>query len=91
MAVMVKSSDGFAIAEEDLLLRGAGEVLGTRQHGLPDLKIADLVHDVKILEQSRQLAAEITEIGLEQPQYAGLRQKAERVYQRRLQLQDGQI
>ena len=90
MAVMVKSSDGFAIAEEDLLLRGAGEVLGTRQHGLPDLKIADLVHDVKILEQSRQLAAEITEIGLEQPQYAGLRQKAERVYQRRLQLQDGQ-
>lgn len=91
MAVMVKCSDGFVIAEEDLLLRGAGEVLGTRQHGLPDLKIADLVHDVKILEQSRQLAAEITEIGLEQLQYAGLRQKAERVYRRRLQLNNEQV
>lgn len=91
MAVMVKCSDGFVIAEEDLLLRGAGEVLGTRQHGFPDLKIADLVHDVKILEQSRQLAAEITEIGLEQLQYAGLRQKAERVYRRRLQLNNEQV
>ncbi len=86
MQVMVKSTDGFVIAEEDLLLRGAGEVLGTRQHGLPDLKIADLVHDVKILEQSRMLAEEITEIGLEQPQYELLRKKAERIYQRRIAL-----
>lgn len=88
MAVMVKSSDGFVIAEEDLLLRGAGEVLGTRQHGLPDLKIADLVHDIKILEQSKQLAAQICQIGLEQPQYRPLREKAEAVYQRRLLLQE---
>ncbi|MBQ2034727.1 MAG: DNA helicase RecG, partial [Peptococcaceae bacterium] len=86
MQVMVKSTDGFVIAEEDLLLRGAGEVLGTRQHGLPDLKIADLVHDVKILEQSRMLAAEITEIGLDAPQYEKLRKKAERVYQRKMDL-----
>ena len=86
MQVMVKSTDGFVIAEEDLLLRGAGEVLGTRQHGLPDLKIADLVHDVKILEQSRMLAAEITEIGLEQPQYELLRKKAEAIYQRKMDL-----
>ena len=40
--------------------------MGTRQHGLPDLKIADLVHDVKILEQSRRLAEKILEEGLEQ-------------------------
>ena len=86
MQVMVKSTDGFVIAEEDLLLRGAGEVLGTRQHGLPDLKIADLVHDVKILEQSRMLADEITEIGLEQPQYELLRKKAEVIYQRKMDL-----
>ena len=86
MQVMVKSTDGFVIAEEDLLLRGAGEVLGTRQHGLPDLKIADLVHDVKILEQSRMLAAEITEIGLDAPQYEKLRKKAERVYQRKMDI-----
>ena len=86
MQVMVKSADGFVIAEEDLLLRGAGEVLGTRQHGLPDLKIADLVHDIKILEQSRMLAAEITEAGLEQPRYELLRKKAEKVYQRKMNL-----
>ena len=86
MQVMVKSTDGFVIAEEDLLLRGAGEVLGTRQHGLPDLKIADLVHDVKILEQSRMLAAEITETGLDTPQYELLRKKAERIYQRKMDL-----
>ena len=88
MAVMVKYTDGFVIAEEDFLLRGAGEVLGTRQHGLPDLKIADLVHDVKILEQSRQLAEKILEEGLEQPKYELLRRKAEQVYQRRLNLQE---
>ena len=87
MMVMVKSTDGFVIAEEDLLLRGAGEVLGTRQHGLPDLKIADLVHDVKILEQSRTLAAEILDIGLGEPQYEALREKIKQIYARKLLLQ----
>ncbi len=85
--VMVKSSDGFMIAEEDLLLRGAGEVLGTRQHGLPDLKIADLVHDIKILEQSKLLAAEIMDIGLAEPQYEALRKKITQIYERKLLLQ----
>ena len=87
MMVMVKSSDGFVIAEEDLLLRGAGEVLGTRQHGLPDLKIADLVHDIKILEQSKTLAAEILDIGLGEPQYNALRDKITQIYERKLLLQ----
>ena len=87
MMVMVKSSDGFVIAEEDLLLRGAGEVLGTRQHGLPDLKIADLVHDIKILEQSKLLAAEIMDIGLAEPQYEALREKITQIYERKLLLQ----
>ena len=85
--VMVKSSDGFVIAEEDLLLRGAGEVLGTRQHGLPDLKIADSVHDIKILEQSKLLAAEILDIGLADPQYEALREKITQIYERKLLLQ----
>lgn len=87
MMVMVKSSDGFVIAEEDLLLRGAGEVLGTRQHGLPDLKIADLVHDVKVLEQSKLLAGEILEIGLDAPQYDALREKIAQIYERKQRLQ----
>jgi len=87
MHVMVKSNDGFYIAEQDLLLRGAGEVLGTRQHGLPDLKIADLLRDVKLLMQSRQLADAILADGLQQPQYKQLLHRAERIYARRLLLQ----
>lgn len=91
MMVMVKSNDGFVIAEEDLLLRGAGEVLGTRQHGLPDLKIADLVHDVKLLEQSKLLANEILAVGLDAPQYHALREKITRIYERKLLLQQEEL
>ncbi len=89
MAVMVRSDDGFVIAEEDLALRGAGEILGTRQHGLPDLKIADLAHDVKILEQSRQLASEILEEGIDKPKYAALREQMRWVYEKQLRLRAG--
>ncbi len=48
------SNDGFQIAEEDLRLRGPGEYLGTRQHGLTNLKIADLVQDSSVMEVARQ-------------------------------------
>ena len=87
MAIMVKSNDGFVLAEEDLRLRGSGEILGTRQHGLPDLKIADLVKDIKILEQSKILAEEILEIGLEAPEYNELRKRAQRIYNRKTAFQ----
>lgn len=53
LAVMCRSSDGFRIAEEDLALRGPGEFLGTRQAGLPDLRLANVVRDMKILEAAR--------------------------------------
>lgn len=49
MDTMCKSSDGFYIAEQDLKLRGPGDIFGTRQHGLPELKVANLVTDVKAL------------------------------------------
>ncbi|WP_227766906.1 ATP-dependent DNA helicase RecG [Zhaonella formicivorans] len=52
--ILVSCSDGFVIAEEDLNLRGPGEFFGTRQHGLPELKIADLIKDAPILERARQ-------------------------------------
>ena len=83
---MVKSNDGFVIAEEDLALRGPGEVLGVRQSGLPDFKIADLVQDIKLLERSKLLAADILQDGLEQEQYALLRQRIDKVYQRKVRL-----
>ena len=51
--IMTRTNDGFVIAEKDLQLRGPGEFLGTRQSGLPDMIIADIVNDAKILEQAR--------------------------------------
>ena len=51
--IMTQTNDGFVIAEKDLQLRGPGEFLGTRQSGLPDMIIADIVNDAKILEQAR--------------------------------------
>ena len=53
---MTQTNDGFVIAEKDLQLRGPGEFLGTRQSGLPDLIISDIVRDAKILEQARSEA-----------------------------------
>ncbi|MFR1672012.1 MAG: ATP-dependent DNA helicase RecG, partial [Candidatus Gastranaerophilaceae bacterium] len=54
--IMTQTNDGFVIAEKDLQLRGPGEFLGTRQSGLPDLIIADIVKDAKTLELARSEA-----------------------------------
>lgn len=53
MDTMGQTRDGFVIAQRDLELRGPGEILGTRQHGLPDLRIADLLDDLPVLEAAR--------------------------------------
>ena len=54
--VMARSNDGFEIAEHDLRLRGPGEMFSTRQHGLPDLKIANIVDDFELLAMARKNA-----------------------------------
>lgn len=59
MNVMKKSSDGFVISEMDLKLRGPGDFFGTKQHGLPELKIANLYKDVQILKEAQQAAEKL--------------------------------
>jgi len=57
--VLCKTTDGFRIAEEDLKIRGPGELLGTRQHGWPEFRLANLLEDADLLMQARDDAAEI--------------------------------
>ncbi len=59
LEMMERSSDGFEIAEHDLKLRGPGELFSTRQHGLPDLKIANIVEDYDLLVMARRSAFEL--------------------------------
>lgn len=61
MRIICQNKSGFDIAEEDLQLRGPGELYGTRQHGLPDLRIANLIRDAKVLELARHEAFRLVE------------------------------
>jgi len=61
LKVMEASSDGFKIAEEDLKIRGPGDFLGTRQSGLPDFRVGNLVSDLDLLEAARESARELLE------------------------------
>ena len=56
LGVMTKTNNGFEIAEEDLKLRGPGDFFGSRQHGLPSLRVADLSCDMELLHESRAAA-----------------------------------
>ena len=61
MEVMTKTNDGFIISEKDLSLRGSGEFFGTKQHGLPELKIANLFSDMELLKRAQSVAVSIME------------------------------
>jgi len=57
LGAMIRTTDGFEIAEMDLKLRGPGEFFGTRQHGLPEFKLADITNEMALLQQAKQDAA----------------------------------
>ena len=59
MNVITKSNDGFVISEKDLELRGSGEFFGTKQHGIPEFKIANLFTDIETLKQVQAIVMEI--------------------------------
>lgn len=76
MKAMVRTTDGFEIAEEDLKIRGPGEFFGTRQAGMPDLKVASLIKDAPLLELAREEAFKIAEAdpALTKPEHQMLKQ-----------------
>jgi ATP-dependent DNA helicase RecG len=59
LKVLTETGDGFVVAEKDLLLRGPGQFLGYRQHGLPELKMANLADDCTLLEEARQAGLQV--------------------------------
>ena len=91
LAILESTHDGFKIAEEDLRLRGPGEFFGTRQHGLPELKVADLIEDFDLLRMARRDAFEIVseDPDLSAPHHQRLRHEVLRAYQGRLDLLAG--
>jgi ATP-dependent DNA helicase RecG len=90
LAALVASRDGFELAEIDFVLRGPGDLLGTRQHGMPPLRIADLARDAVILEEARGDARALVDAdpGLSRPEHAALRRMALVRYGKALDLGD---
>ena len=84
--IMVKSSDGFRIAEEDLDIRGPGEFFGTRQSGMPDLRIANVLRDAPLLNEARREAFGIINRDPELTETPLLREFLERFWQGKIEL-----
>ena len=83
LKVLTKTTDGFQIAEEDLKLRGPGDFFGQRQHGLPQLRIADLAGDMRVLKEAQLAAQELLERdpGLKRPEHAPLLKQVHRLFE----------
>ncbi len=82
MKVMEQTNDGFVISETDLKLRGPGEFFGTRQHGLPDMKIANLYQDIPLLKTAQEAAQIILhdDPKLEKPEHEDLLNDIKRLF-----------
>ena len=79
LKVLVETQDGFMISQRDLEIRGPGEFFGTRQAGLPQFQVADLVRDRKLLQACREAAAKAIEAGLSDAQKDWLQREQERL------------
>ena len=88
MDIMQKSSDGFVISEKDLELRGPGEFFGTKQHGIPEFKVANLITDVKILKKAQEVALKMLEEDplIEKDENQGIRHKIDKLFEKQVQL-----
>ncbi|MCI8477959.1 MAG: ATP-dependent DNA helicase RecG [Oscillospiraceae bacterium] len=82
LKVLKETTDGFRIAEEDLKLRGPGDFFGQRQHGLPQLQIADLAGDTRILKQAQEAAQQLLaqDPDLSQPAHQPLLDRVRRLF-----------
>ena len=81
--IMCKTGDGFKISEEDLRLRGPGDFFGSRQHGLPEMHVADLGADVNVLQLAQEESRRLLENDpqLELPEHRALRQRVDKLYE----------
>jgi ATP-dependent DNA helicase RecG len=91
LEVMTATQNGFEIAEQDLRIRGPGEIFGTRQHGLPELKVADLAEDFDLLRLARRdaFALVAADPALAEPAHQQLRRELLKAYGGKLGLATG--
>ena len=88
MKIMCETNDGFVISEKDLELRGSGEFFGTRQHGIPEFKIANLFNDIEMLKSVQSVAIKIMEEdpNLEQEKNIKLKKQIEEKFRDRIEI-----
>lgn len=82
LKIMTRTSDGFKISEEDLRLRGPGDFFGSRQHGLPEMHVADLGADMNIMQTAQSESMRILQDDptLEKSEHAALKERIERLF-----------
>ncbi|MDR1942505.1 MAG: ATP-dependent DNA helicase RecG [Endomicrobium sp.] len=86
--IMIKTCNGFEIAEEDLKMRGPGELIGTHQHGFPEFKAGDIIKDADIIDFTKNFAAKLVETDkkLENPKHAVLKKLIKERFANKLKL-----
>ena len=88
MKIMVETNDGFKISEKDLELRGSGEFFGTKQHGIPEFKIANLFQDIEMLKSVQSLAIKIIneDANLEKEKNSKLKQQIQNKFKEKIEI-----